>query len=530
MSNKLTPSHPSSSSSYTKLILLAILALLFLNLNASSVILSSSLSSSSPRRRRKQQSSSLRKRPNKQKKQQQWKVLEQYEDFEEFDASAYSEDGNDARDSLPDADSVVVSADGKELLTTRPISSDATEVTDSEEMEEGSFDEQLLRKVKERGGNMKKGKIAWLMSFPNSGTSFTSLLIRHASNATTATNYGMESNIGMDGKSVPVYDWSMEGPYWLHPPQKLDADDDATTKKSNDAKEDDYQSGTKLGKSGTYETPPISASIMTKTHCGSRCAFCHPKRYLETSSSFLKQCLTGSRKVPIQQPGERQSDGRSAKHKNQSKYKKLYTTYYHPALVEKAVHLIRNPFDNIVSRFHHEQKEHKKKGNDGAKWTSRYTNDVTGLKKWCADEDALYAEAEASIDWKAWGYPADITRYFEGVSCHGEFFRYVQWHVMAVRAVELLGIPVLYVYYEDYSTDLKGSTEEMLDFLSLDRVGTLPSFDSNKDYSAYFSREERASASDMMRRVASVRGRDLLERYWVELDFEKLKRETKSIK
>lgn len=42
------------------------------------------------------------------------------------------------------------------------------------------------------------------------------------------------------------------------------------------------------------------------------------------------------------------------------KYKKQ-AIMYHPTLIEKAVHLIRSPFDNIVSRFHREQKENKKK-------------------------------------------------------------------------------------------------------------------------------------------------------------------------
>ena len=344
----------------------------------------------------------------------------------------------------------------------------------------------------------------------------------------------MESNLGLDGKSVPVYDWSVEGPYWLHPPQQIEKEnnDDATTKKKYE--KDDYQSGTKLGKSGEYSTPHASSSIMTKTHCGSRCAFCPPQKYLETPTSFLRQCLSGSRKVPAADDNKQQ---KGKKKQQQQQYKKLYSTYYHPSIVERAVHLIRNPFDNLVSRFHHEQKEHKKK--DSTKWLNRYSNDVTGFKKWCADEDKLYAKDEQLQQqhtiWKDYGYDKnDITNYFEGVSCHGELFRYVQWHILALQSIEMLEIPVLYVYYEDYSRDLKASTEEMLEFLHLDGKGDLPKFDSNKDYSDYFTREERAAASDFMRRVAaargSERGKKLLERYWVTLDFDKLKKETKSIK
>mmetsp|Transcript_37538 Transcript_37538/g.67607 ORF Transcript_37538/g.67607 Transcript_37538/m.67607 type:complete len:541 (-) Transcript_37538:185-1807(-) len=529
--NKQTPFIPCSSSA--KLALVAILALLIL-MNASSLIV---MSSSSSRQRR--QPPSLRKNPRKPTKQRQqkqhWQVMEHYEDFEEYADSTYSKDDQDSLDvgeySSMDGEDGVASIGTKEHPMDRgkilmsdsenEDGGDATEIRAVEEMKGSSYDEKWLRKVKSEGEN--KGKIAWLMSFPNSGTSFTSLLIRHASNATTATNYGMESHLGMDGKSVPVYDWSLGGPYWLHPPHNREADDDATNGGDENGKEDDYKSGTKLGKSGTYGTPRTSSSIMTKTHCGSRCAFCSPSTYLETSSSFLKQCLSGSRKVAI----NHDTRTASAKHDKKEQYEKQYHTY-HPSLVEKAVHLIRNPFDNIVSRFHHEQKEHKKKGQ--TTWTSRYSNDATGFKKWCADEDALYAAAEDTADWTPHGYPADLPRYFNGVSCHGEFLRYVQWHVLSIRAVELLDIPVLYVYYEEYSTDLKAATDRMLDFLSLEGVGTLPYFDSNKDYAEYFTREERASASDFMRRVASDAGKELLERYWVELDFDKLRKQTKSIK
>jgi len=95
--------------------------------------------------------------------------------------------------------------------------------------------------------------------------------------------------------------------------------------------------------------------------------------------------------------------------------------------------------------------------------------------------------------------------------------------------VKKLNIPVLYIYYEDYLTNLDGKTEELLEFLDLPRSGDLPDFDSKKDYSGYFTREERAAASDLMRRVASADGVNLLERYWVTLDFEKMRKETKAL-
>jgi hypothetical protein len=249
---------------------------------------------------------------------------------------------------------------------------------------------------------------------------------------------------------------------------------------------------------------------------------------LETWQSFLVHCLSGARSVPITTNDKHNNIDHVKSLKNaNANYQKQYVTY-HPTLVEKAVHLIRNPFDNLVSRFHHEQKEHKKRHD--TQWTRRYSNDPRGFRKWCADEDTLFRSHEQSIDWKSLGYdPHKMQMHFEGVACHAEFFRYVQWHNLAVVAVQKLDIPVMYVHYEDYTTDLKGETDRMLQFLNLERVGILPTFDSNKDYSDYFSLEERAAASELMRVAASDEGRKLMERYWVELDYRAMRKQIQAI-
>jgi len=107
-----------------------------------------------------------------------------------------------------------------------------------------------------------------------------------------------------------------------------------------------------------------------------------------------------------------------------------------------------------------------------------------------------------------------------------EFVRYVAWHILTIQSNNLLDIPVLHVHYEDYSTNLKKSTDTMLNFLNLERKGKLPYFDSNKNYSQYFTNEERASASDLMKRLVNAKddsglGIKLLQRYFVEHDFGK---------
>ncbi|KAL3763599.1 hypothetical protein ACHAW5_009600 [Stephanodiscus triporus] len=412
------------------------------------------------------------------------------------------------------------------------------------------YDEELFRMVQERKKKgSKRGKIAWLMSFPNSGTSFTSLLVRLASNTTSGTNYGMETNPGASGMSIPVYEWSEFGPFWIHPPGQPNIRTDTTMSIDSRCRNATICKGKKGGDNArNYDVPPPTASIITKTHCGSRCVFCPPQEYLETDLSFLGSCLSGSRKVPSRIKHGADVDvsaikaafmnGTLLSHMSRLpasiiQYKRQHVTY-NPAVVEKAIHLVRNPFDNIVSRFHHEQKENPKQGK--TRWVDRYSNDVTGFKRWCADEDTISERTsdESLANWTLHSYPEDIAKYFRGIPCHAEFVRYVHWHLAAIRVVEMLEIPVLFIYYEDYRNGVSDATDRILSFLNLDRVITkLPDFHSNKDYSQYFTDEERANASDLMKRLvaakSSTKGRDLLERYWVELDIDKLYAQTKSI-
>jgi hypothetical protein len=95
-------------------------------------------------------------------------------------------------------------------------------------------------------GKPQSLQIAWLMSFPNSGTSYTSKLIRHVSLTRTASNYGNEERAAI-GLSRAVFDDQPTGPFWqdthIHP---------------------------------EYTLPQNYA--LTKTHCGGRCEMCGPSQ------------------------------------------------------------------------------------------------------------------------------------------------------------------------------------------------------------------------------------------------------------
>ena len=80
---------------------------------------------------------------------------------------------------------------------------------------------------------------------------------------------------------------------------------------------------------------PQSGYLLTKTHCGGRCDQCPPNKYIENQHTFSRCCFDGDHiakgdnNVPIRVMGSYSQD-----------------------LLARAVHIIRDPLDNIVSRFH----------------------------------------------------------------------------------------------------------------------------------------------------------------------------------
>jgi hypothetical protein len=63
-------------------------------------------------------------------------------------------------------------------------------------------------------------EIVWLMSFPNSGTSYTMNNVRRTSNMTTATNYANEA-MQTAGRLVPVQHNLPDGPFLLLPQMQI---------------------------------------------------------------------------------------------------------------------------------------------------------------------------------------------------------------------------------------------------------------------------------------------------------------------
>lgn len=184
--------------------------------------------------------------------------------------------------------------------------------------------------------------------------------------------------------------------------------------------------------------------------------------------------------------------------------------YYRPKLIKRAVHLFRNPFDNLVARKHHGAKSRVKKApvryRDAA-----FTKDTRqGFLAWCKmiDDHILMVQGR-------WHYlNNEIVAQIRSVPCGAEIYRYVQWHNLAIEVVEEMEIPVLFIHYEDYAEKFNETIAKLVDFWNVTAVAGPNHFVVGKSYLHLFSKDHQFQVARMVRRFASPKTWSFLERYF----------------
>merc|ERR1719329_1750572 len=180
--------------------------------------------------------------------------------------------------------------------------------------------------------------LAWLMSFPASGSLFLKSTIQASTHRSVASNYGnafMHPNgeiVRDQYASIPIFSDRPNGPFLFS------------------------------------ELPLPESYALSDTHCGGHCTDCYPGRYLKGPNQFREDCLTTAKFDPELARSNPGGDPFE------------YQTY-DPRLVKKSIHLVRNPYDNIISRFNEEYKLANAKGNRA--FTKSYPYNSAGFHKWC---------------------------------------------------------------------------------------------------------------------------------------------------
>jgi hypothetical protein len=186
--------------------------------------------------------------------------------------------------------------------------------------------------------------------------------------------------------------------------------------------------------------------------------------------------------------------------------------HYNADLIKKAIHLYRNPFHNIVSRFHLEH--HHWQDLARTEKLDRYTNDEKGFQKWCEDLDSTY---EPKRDQPNQYIPEDVLKLMQDVPCRGEVYRYVQWHNLANAVVTHNNKPYIIIHYENYDKKWNRTATKILNFLNLTFQGTSKDFTARFDYNSYFSTSQQKSSKILMQRLATEPVWHEIERYFTDL-------------
>ena len=300
-------------------------------------------------------------------------------------------------------------------------------------------------------------EVAWLMSFPNSGTTYTNHLIQSYTKTTTATNYGQEQDTKND--TLPIFPDSIDGPYFRYP---------------------------------SWSFPP--KYVLTKTHCGGECDDCQipsHKKYINSTKDFEKACCTGKRIS------------------NSTKVK----TVYSPNIPKRAVHLIRDPFDNIVARLHMKERNWAEHRNE--KFQERvtmYNRTREGFKAYCEFRDKRSFQQE----FRSRSSSIAVLKLAKEVPCFQEFISYTRWHNYAIQVLEIKSIPFMTLFYEEYAADWDTTVERLFDFLSLTpaKGAQAEKFIVGKHYDQFYDEKEKAAARKLMKELATDDFWDLLQRYF----------------
>jgi len=291
--------------------------------------------------------------------------------------------------------------------------------------------------------NREMPKVAWFLSYPNSGTTYTQTAVQQATLTTVASFYGRES-LNLKGigdwrtESVQVYSDKPNGPFIL-----------------------------------SDQPLPNGGYILSKTHCGGFCNSCAST--ILNTQDFMAECATAqvlqeSEAVPVR---------------------------YDTNIIGKVVHLMRNPFDNVIARFHFEHVEYERKSKD-IRWKKVFPKNADGFKEWCKWFDASNLRQEIKFKF----VDQNTLEAFKKVPCHGQFFRYIQWHNNAFALTNQLNVPSHIVHYEDYHEDVVSTIRNLVDFLELEFVGEYAKF-KRKFYAEYYTMEDKVAIISFLQFLSS---------------------------
>ena len=324
---------------------------------------------------------------------------------------------------------------------------------------EGKDDSTIVTQSYLRKESNDELKIALLMSFPNSGTSYTLQNWRFTSDHVIAVNYCKE--FGED--SVPAINNMLYSPYYS---QKF-------VDQFNQSIPENY--------------------LMVKTHCAYYAADLLLSQLIVNNVNFRFGCLNVQSCNETEQVGDPALRKELRKHKEQAYLSRL----------RKTIHLFRDPFDNIIARFHLELKHLSEKN-------ITFERSANGFRYYCQYmNDLLFEDTDIGME-----SHFDQKLYRSTIPCYHDFYRYVIWHNEAFKAIEHWGLSSYVLFYEDYETNRECAVNGLMEYLDISPVSEGSSFHPST-YVDYFTEEEKAAVKKFIFRYSSPLTLHHLHRYGI---------------
>jgi hypothetical protein len=173
---------------------------------------------------------------------------------------------------------------------------------------------------------------------------------------------------------------------------------------------------------------------------------------------------------------------------NGTEVKQKFT--YSSEKVAKAVHMVRDPFDNVVSRFNLER-------HPGHRATE-YNSTRQGFRDFCFKLNEEYAREHH----RSKLHDNEHLAVMKDVPCYADFFRYIEWHNLAFVTSNDLNLITYVLHYDWFATRFNETVTELLDFLQLEYKGEPKLFKRGKVYRDYYTAEEQAAVKQVIEEIS----------------------------
>eukprot|EP00554_Chaetoceros_debilis_P002331 CAMPEP_0194083176 /NCGR_PEP_ID=MMETSP0149-20130528/8490_1 /TAXON_ID=122233 /ORGANISM="Chaetoceros debilis, Strain MM31A-1" /LENGTH=636 /DNA_ID=CAMNT_0038765517 /DNA_START=67 /DNA_END=1977 /DNA_ORIENTATION=+ len=339
-------------------------------------------------------------------------------------------------------------------------------------------------------------RFAYLLTYPMSGTSYSMYLASKSTHKAIGTNYAIYGQQGDNGYAMPILKSALlpSTSTSSEPASSSYGKQKQVTVKPTDSNGSPYW--WRFTYSKMDKPDPSSDIILVNTHCSGHCMYpCAPEEFTIAPEPFEETC-----RLVIGAPPT-----------------------YHVSLtpqadVAKIIHLLRDPYSNVVSRFHSWRREATAAHIDKSRI---HADTMDGFHAWCKDMDKN--ELMDALEILSPQITVGVKEIMLDVPCHSEFFKYVSWHNNVVAMEWMDSVNGMHVYYEDYAdaSKQKKIATDMAEFLGTplsssesDAASTLPDFLKVRMYGDWFTAKDKENVEKFVRTLAIKPAMPLLERYF----------------